>query len=182
VTIPNLISLGRLVSVPVIVWVLLSGFIELGFWLFVAAAISDGIDGFIAKRFNRASVLGAYLDPIADKVLLVSIYISLGQLELLPLWLVILVVSRDILIVGAVILSFALEQRVKMAPLTVSKINTFAQIGLAAMVMSRDVHGLPLETAEIGLIMVVAVSTVLSGAAYVTAWGQSMGGVEGDDT
>ncbi len=119
-TLPNIISLARLLSVPVIVWVLLSGFYLPAFWLFIGASISDGVDGFIAKRFNSVSVLGTYLDPIADKMLLVSIYITLGQMEVLPLWLVILVVSRDILIVGAVMLSFAMDQPVQMAPLMVS--------------------------------------------------------------
>jgi cardiolipin synthase len=179
-TLPNLISLGRLLSVPVIVWVLLSGFIELGFWLFIAAAISDGVDGFIAKRFNSASALGAYLDPIADKVLLVSIYISLGQANLLPLWLVILVVSRDILIVGAVLLSFAMDQRIKMAPLMVSKINTVAQIGLAIVVMSQGAFGWTADIFDIGFIMVVAASTVMSGAAYMFNWIKATGSVESD--
>jgi len=180
-TIPNIITLGRLLSVPVIVWVLLSGFIELGFWLFMVAAVSDGVDGFIAKRFNSASALGAYLDPIADKVLLVSIYISLGQANLLPLWLVILVVSRDILIVGAVILSFAMDQHIKMSPLMISKINTFAQIGLATIVMSEGAFNWSAGMFGIGLIMVVAVSTVMSGSAYMFNWIRATGGEQGND-
>jgi len=181
VTLPNLISLARLLSVPLIVWLLLSGFYQMAFWLFVGASVSDGIDGFIAKRFNRASVLGAYLDPIADKMLLVSIYITLGQMGFLPLWLVILVVSRDILIVGAVMLSYAMDQPVRMAPLMVSKINTFAQIGLAGLVLSEHAYSWPLGTIEVGLVFIVAVSTVLSGGAYLVNWVKSMGGVESDE-
>lgn len=180
-TLPNLISLARLLSVPLIVWLLLSGYYLAAFWLFIGASVSDGVDGFIAKRFNRESVLGAYLDPIADKMLLVSIYITLGQLEILPLWLVILVVSRDILIVGAVLLSFAMAQPIRMAPLTVSKINTFAQIGLAGVALSEQAYALPLEMAEMGLILVVAISTVLSGGAYLVNWIKAMGGVEDDE-
>jgi len=181
VTLPNIISLARLLSVPVIVWVLLSGFYLPAFWLFIGASISDGVDGFIAKRFNSVSVLGTYLDPIADKMLLVSIYITLGQMEVLPLWLVILVVSRDILIVGAVMLSFAMDQPVQMAPLMVSKINTFAQIGLAALVLSERAYPWSAYVAEIGLVFIVAVSTVLSGGAYLVGWFKSMGVVETDE-
>lgn len=180
-TLPNLISLARLLSVPLIVWLLLSGFYQTAFWLFVGASVSDGVDGFIAKRFNRASVLGAYLDPIADKMLLVSIYITLGQMEFLPLWLVILVVSRDILIVGAVMLSYAMDQPVRMAPLMVSKINTFAQIGLAGLILSEHAYTWPLATIEDGLVFIVAVSTVLSGGVYLVNWIKSMGGVEPDE-
>ena len=180
-TLPNVISLARLLSVPLIVWLLLSSYFEVAFWLFVGASISDGVDGFIAKRFNRASVLGAYLDPIADKMLLVSIYITLGQMEILLLWLVILVVSRDILIVGAVILSFAMDNPVQMAPLTVSKINTFAQIGLAALVLLERAYAWSAYFAEVGLVLIVAVSTVWSGGAYLIGWFNSMGGVEPDE-
>lgn len=180
-TLPNVISLARLLSVPLIVWLLLSGYFQVAFWLFVGASISDGVDGFIAKRFDRASLLGAYLDPIADKMLLVSIYITLGQMEILPLWLVILVVSRDILIVGAVILSFAMANPVQMAPLMVSKINTLAQIGLAAVVLCERAYGWPGGVTELGLVLIVAVSTVLSGGAYLIGWFKSMGGVVSDE-
>lgn len=180
-TLPNLISLARLLSVPLIVWLLLSGFYLIAFWLFIGASISDGVDGFIAKRFNRESVLGAYLDPIADKMLLVSIYITLGQLEILPLWLVILVVSRDILIVGAVLLSFAMAQPVRMAPLMVSKINTFAQIGLAGLALGEQAYTWSFDLAQMGLIFIVAVSTVLSGGAYLVGWVKSMAGAEDDE-
>ncbi len=180
-TLPNVISLARLLSVPLIVWLLLSGYFQVEFWLFVGASISDGVDGFIAKRFDRASLLGAYLDPIADKMLLVSIYITLGQMEILPLWLVILVVSRDILIVGAVILSFAMANPVQMAPLMVSKINTLAQIGLAAVVLCERAYGWPGGVTELGLVLIVAVSTVLSGGAYLIGWFKSMGGVVSDE-
>ena len=180
-TLPNVISLARLLSVPLIVWLLLSGYFQVAFWLFVGASISDGVDGFIAKRFDRASVLGAYLDPIADKMLLVSIYITLGQMEILPLWLVILVVSRDILIVGAVILSFAMDNPVQMAPLMVSKINTLAQIGLAALVLCERAYDWSGGVADLGLVLIVAVSTVLSGGAYLIGWFKSMGGVVSDE-
>src|ERR1043165_2429801 len=102
--------------------------IRIAFVLFLAAGISDAVDGFLAKRFGMATELGAYLDPLADKAMLVSIYVALGITGALPAWLVILVVSRDIMIVGAVILSWVVDKPVPLRPLPVSKLNTVAQI------------------------------------------------------
>src|SRR6185369_9620512 len=99
-TIPNLITLGRILLVPFVVWAIASGAMWIAFVLFLVAGVSDGVDGFLAKRFNMTTVLGAYLDPLADKALIVSIYLTLGINGFIPRWLVILVVSRDILIVG----------------------------------------------------------------------------------
>ena len=98
-SIPNIITLGRILLVPVIVWAIASGQMAIAFVLFIIAGVSDAVDGFLAKRFNMASEIGALLDPLADKALLVSIYVALGISGAVPRWLVILVVSRDIMIV-----------------------------------------------------------------------------------
>ena len=111
-SIPNLITLARILLVPVVVWAIASGQMLIAFLLFVAAGVSDAVDGFLAKRFGMTSELGAYLDPLADKVLIVSIYVALGITGALPRWLVILVVSRDILIVGGVMLSWLIGKPV----------------------------------------------------------------------
>ena len=100
-------------SVPVIFWLLLTGQTQAAFLVFVCAGISDAVDGYLAKRFDWRTELGSYLDPLADKLLIVSIYIALGVRGELPLWLVIAVVSRDILIVVAVLLSWLLDQPVR---------------------------------------------------------------------
>ena len=123
-------------SVPLVVWAIASGQLRLAFLVFLAAAISDGVDGFLAKRFGMTSEFGAYLDPLADKALIVSIYVALGISETLPRWLVILVVSRDIMIVAAVMLSWLVGRPVTMKPLVVSKANTVAQIALAMLVLA----------------------------------------------
>ena len=104
VTIPNLITIGRLFLVPFTVWLIVQGDAVTAFWIFILAGISDAVDGFLARQFNLRSKLGAYLDPLADKVLLVSIYVTFAVLAEIPLWVTILIVSRDILIIGAVIL------------------------------------------------------------------------------
>src|SRR5690606_11391126 len=102
VNVPNIISLCWLLCVPVTVFLILNGMMLPAFWLFVAAGVSDAVDGYLAKRLGQTSTLGSYLDPIADKALLVCVYLTLGQAGHLPTWLVIMVVSRDLLIVGGV--------------------------------------------------------------------------------
>src|SRR6201985_2715286 len=98
------------------VWAIASQEMAIAFFLFLAAGLSDAVDGFLAKRFGMASELGAYLDPLADKAMLVSIYVALGIADAVPGWLVILVVSRDIMIVTAVILSWLGDQPLALTP------------------------------------------------------------------
>ncbi len=121
---PNFITLARLLSVPLTVWLMLEGRHLVAFAVFVTAGISDALDGFLARRLNARSVLGGYLDPLADKALLMSVYIVLGYQSHLPSWLVILVVSRDIMIVGGSLLLLVLTDDFAVDPLVVSKINT----------------------------------------------------------
>jgi cardiolipin synthase len=168
---PNLISLARLLAVPVTVHLLLIGSYNAAFWLFIAAGVSDALDGIIAKHFNAASQVGAFLDPLADKALLVAVYVTLGYLEHLAVWLVILIVFRDLLIVGGAILFHTLTHSLKMEPLLVSKANTTAQITLAGMVLADLGLNLSLPGAIHVLVYVVAATTFVSGAAYVIKWG-----------
>jgi len=144
------------------------------FILFILAGLSDGIDGFIAKRFDQATKLGAYLDPVADKILLVSIYVALGQLGHLPMWLVILVVSRDLLIIGAFLLAWIMGFNIKVAPLMVSKANTTAQIVLAGLILADLGYDLNLSVITTITLYGVAVLTILSGTAYLIEWMRDM--------
>jgi cardiolipin synthase len=178
-TIPNLISLGRLLAVPLVIWLLVGDEYRTAFIIFAAAAVSDAIDGYIAKRFRSVSTLGRYLDPLADKALLVAIYLTLGFQGLMPSWLVIMVVSRDVLIIGAVLLSFTLEQPVQIQPLLISKVNTLAQLSLAALILATLGFSLP-EWHVLGrtfLVALVAVTTIWSGASYLVGWLRSMGAI-----
>lgn len=177
-SIPNLITLGRIILVPVIFWLVVSDRMQAAFITFVVAGVSDAVDGFLAKRFRWTTELGAYLDPLADKLLIVSIFVALGVLMKLPSWLVIAVVSRDILIVAAVMLSWLLGHPVRIQPLTISKVNTTAQIVLAATVLADEGFGLGLETARLVLIWATAVLTIASLAAYLKAWLRHMSGYE----
>lgn len=174
--IPNLITLGRVILVPVIFWLLISKQTGAACIVFVVAGISDGVDGFLAKRFGWQTELGAYLDPLADKLLLVSIYIALGVLAEIPSWLAIGVVSRDILIVAGVVLAWLLDHPVDINPLWVSKANTVAQILLASVVLADLGFGLGLETLRGVLIWVTAALIVVSLTAYLRRWLHHMSG------
>jgi len=178
VSIPNLITLGRILLVPVVVWAIIYGELWLAFVLFLAAGVSDAVDGFLAKRFNMASELGAYLDPLADKTLIVSIYVTLGIAGKIPLWLVILVVSRDIMIIGAIMLSWLLGSPLKVKPLLVSKLNTVAQIVFACVVLASLGFDLRADNLIFALIPVVAALTLLSVAAYVREFVRHMNKAE----
>ena len=173
--VPNLVTVARILTVPVVVWAITSGQMLIAFALFVAAGVSDAVDGFLAKRFGMASELGAYLDPLADKALIVSIYVALGVSEAVPRWLVILVVSRDIMIVGAVMLSWLVDKSVSVRPLLVSKLNTAAQIVFAGLVLGS--LGLRFDPGALlpATMAVVATLTLLSIAAYVRDWVRHMG-------
>lgn len=177
---PNLLTLARLCSVPVTLSLLVQGHHEAAFWLFVAAGITDAVDGALARMLDVRSVLGAYLDPLADKALLVSVYVVLGWLGHLEAWLVIMIVFRDIVIlIGAVLMLF-LSQYSSVDPLYISKVNTFMQIVLAAMVLAQ--LGLGIEAGDLirRFVYVVGLTTTLSGLAYLVVWGKRLA-VTGSD-
>jgi cardiolipin synthase len=156
VSLPNIITTGRVILVPVIFWLLVTGQSQLAFYAFIVAGLSDAVDGYLANRFDWKTELGSYLDPIADKLLVVSMFIAFGVSGALPSWLVIAVVSRDILIVAGVILAWLMHRPFKMHPLGVSKANT------AALVV--------LETLKILLIGLTGALTFASLAAYLDLW------------
>ncbi len=156
--------------VPVVVWTIILGEMRGAFFLFLAAGVSDAVDGFLAKRFRMASELGAYLDPLADKALIVSIYVALGVAGALPISLVILVVSRDIMIISGFMLSWLVGKPMPVKPLPVSKANTVAQIFLATLVLAE--HGFGFNAALVSDIAVglVAILTLLSIGFYLAEW------------
>ena len=169
-TVPNFITIARLLGVPLIVWLMIADRFLAATLLFVVAGISDAADGFIAKRFGAASELGAYLDPIADKALLVSVFVTLGFSGALPAWIIVLVVSRDLFIIGAMLLAYMLSHPMAVHPLWVSKMNTVAQIVLIGFVLA-DRSGFPVYDTVVRVsVLAVAVLTVASAAAYLVAW------------
>lgn len=175
-SLPNLITIGRIILVPLVFWLLVAGQIEAAFFLFVVAGVSDGVDGFLAKRFGWTTELGAYLDPLADKLLIVSIFVALGVLGKLPSWLVVAVVSRDILIVSAIVLSWLMDHPVRIAPFAISKANTVAQIATAALAMADSAFALHLGQLLFVCAWITAALTIGSLAAYLWAWLRHMAG------
>jgi cardiolipin synthase len=170
-TLPNVITFGRLCAVPLAVWLVLQQMMSEAFFLFLVAGLSDAVDGWLARR-GGGSVLGALLDPVADKALLVSMYVTLAAVHVLPDWLAILVVFRDIVIVGGVLLLFVLGQTVPIRPLYVSKANTALQITLVALALLHSFlsPGLPFLPDVLildVLVWAVAATTLISGGAYV---------------
>jgi cardiolipin synthase len=172
--IPNTVTVGRILLVPFVVWAIIAGEHQLAFWLFVAAGVSDAVDGFLAKRLGAQSEFGAYLDPLADKALLMSIYITLGIAGHLPLWVVIAVVSRDIMILGAIVVSWLVGKPLDIHPLVVSKLNTLAQILLATFVLAADAFMFNTSPILEGLLATVGVLTLLSAGAYLYSWMRHM--------
>jgi cardiolipin synthase len=170
--------LARILLVPVVVWAITAGEMQFAFALFLVAGVSDAVDGFLAKRFGMTSELGAYLDPLADKILIVSIYVSLGFVGAIPLWLVILVVSRDFMIVGAIILSWLIDRPVVVKPLLISKVNTAAQLILACVVLVALAFRWNVEPVLTLLMALVAVLTLLSIGFYLAEWIRHMNSTE----
>jgi cardiolipin synthase len=169
---PNLITLARLLMVPIAIWLILGGQYGAAVGVLVLAGQSDGLDGFIPKRFDRRTRLGALLDPIADKALLVSVFVALGAAGQIPAWLVILVVFRDAMIVGGFLLLAAIGVSVPRLsdPLYISKLNTLMQITLVAFELARLGLGAEAAAVRMLLILAVAATTVLSGLSYLVRW------------
>ncbi len=179
-SLPNTISLARLMTVPLIIWLIVADERLAAFVLFVLAGLSDAVDGFIAKRYDATTPLGTYLDPLADKALLVGVYVTLGLEGYLPAWLVILVAFRDLIILGGALLLQLMRQLLEMVPLKISKANTAAQITLASVVLGQLGLGVSLPVLVDVLILVVAATTVLSGASYIVQWSRRISNIEGE--
>ena len=167
---PNIITTCRIILVPVIFWLLVTEQNMLAFFSFLVAGISDAIDGFLANRFDWKTELGSYLDPLADKLLIVSIFVALGVSGVLPKWLVIAVVSRDLLIVAGVILAWLLDRPFPIKPARVSKANTVSQVFLAGIVLADQVHFMDLDHLVSFFIVTTGALTLASLAVYLVMW------------
>ncbi|MFD1329499.1 CDP-alcohol phosphatidyltransferase family protein [Mycoplana ramosa] len=176
-TIPNMITVARLLAVPVFAWALLEGRLSAAFFIFLAAGLSDAVDGYLARRWDQHSAFGAWLDPIADKLLMASAYGLLGFLGVLPAWLVLLVIGRDVLIVAAVAAARLQGKALETKPILVSKANTAAQVFLVVLVLADLAFAFAADHVVWAVILVAAALTILSGAAYFNIWMRRMRGV-----
>jgi len=175
----NIITVVRLLFTPIIIWLIFSSYYYLGLIFFVLSGLSDALDGFIAKQFNQKTILGSYLDPVADKTLIVSSILALGYMGAIPSWLIILIVSRDLAILGAVIISWLVERSLKIEPIISSKINTFLQIfyiGLILLNLSSKEEIIYLNIFILPTFSIlIALSTLTSWFSYLILWLRSMG-------
>jgi len=172
---PNFITIGRLVLTPAAIDMIVAENWRAAFAIFVIAGASDALDGWLAKTFDLRTELGAVLDPVADKALIVSIYATLAIKGVLPSWLALLVISRDVMIVGAVFVTWLLRRPMDLRPLPVSKATTAAQLLLAAITLAGEAFATPLAGVTTLVVGVVAALTVASAAVYLLRWVKLMG-------
>jgi cardiolipin synthase len=167
---PNIICFARIALVWPIVVTLQAGEYDLSVLLFIVAAVSDGLDGYLAKRFGWTSDLGKFIDPLADKLLLVAVFVTLTWLGLVPWWLTAAAVARDVMIgLGALIFRLWFGP-LRGRPTVISKINTLLQLGYLLGVMVRAAFGLlPREMLD-ALAVITLITTVLSWADYIFAF------------
>jgi cardiolipin synthase len=167
-TIPNLLTLLRIFLTPLLIWFLLDHKLSHALVVFFIAGLTDGLDGLIARLLNQKTRLGAYLDPLADKLLLVSSFILLAWLSRVPNWLVIITVSRDLMIVmGIATLKFH-EIPFEMKPTAVSKATTLVQLMTVLAMLASDLLPLP-GWFYMVLFVTTAAFSIVSGLQYVTA-------------
>lgn len=162
---PNLITLGRLLLAPPIFWLVLKGHVPAALVVFLIACLSDALDGWLARR-NGGNMLGAMLDPLADKALLAGSYITLTIMGVLPVWLTVLVLARDVLVLGGVLV-ISRFRACRIQPLYISKVNTVAQMGLIGVALAPSVIGVAFPRLLAMLAWCVAVTTIASGTAYL---------------
>lgn len=164
-TIPNLLTLSRILMTPVFVWLVLEGRLTSALMIFFVAGMTDAADGFIARFFNQKSRLGAHMDPLADKTLLVTSFIVLCYMGLIPIWLVIITVGRDLMIVTGVCTLYFSGVKLEMHPLAASKATTFFQLLTIFMVLGSELA--PLHASiYTALFLVTAGFSVYSGRRY----------------
>ena len=172
--IPNILSILRIVLIPFVAWLILFDYFLYALITTLIIAISDFLDGFIARVFNAESEIGSYLDSIADKAFIISAYMLIGTQDLLPIFVIIIVISRDIIIMGAFGLSFAMNQKLDINPIRISKINTFLQFTLIILVLVNNVGVFDFAymlNSLIGFMMyLVIATTVTSLLFYIKQW------------
>lgn len=174
---PNAISLLRIALVPPVLWLMWNDRHEIALILFFVAGFSDGVDGYLAKRFGWHSRAGALLDPLADKLLVAGTFVTLAATGYLPHWLAAIVVLRDVVIVGGAMAYNFLVRPIEGDPTRISKLNTAFELTLVLFVLSRAGIGWPDQITITILGAAVLVTVVISGIDYVRAWaGKVLGG------
>jgi cardiolipin synthase len=169
-TLPNLITIARVLLIPVVAFLLLDHDYKLAFVVFVAAAVGDWLDGFLARRLNQMSQLGAVLDPVADKMTMMIVAMLQAAQGMLPIWLAVVIVLRDAIIVAGAIAYRFVVGHIEMTPTRLSKANTFLEFGVLALVMAQSAQLLDAADWLTPLFILLFASVLISGAHYVWVW------------
>ncbi|HCC55079.1 MAG TPA: CDP-diacylglycerol--glycerol-3-phosphate 3-phosphatidyltransferase [Desulfobulbaceae bacterium] len=164
--IPNLLTIGRILLIPLLVIFLIDGEKLAAFWVFVLAGVTDALDGFLARVLKQKTDFGAFIDPIADKLLLITSYITLAVLDILPKWLTVIVVSRDVLICGGIGILMLYDREFKIKPSLISKVTTFMQLLTVVYFLGHDYFKEIFPVVNY-LIYATAACTILSGMHYM---------------
>ena len=164
-TIPNALTLIRILLTPLIVWLLLASRLDYALIVFFIAGLTDGLDGLIARLFHQKTKLGAYLDPLADKLLLVSSFILLAYLNLVPVWLAVIIVSRDVLILLGIITLLFHNVKVEIKPSIISKLTTLVQLLTVLVVLGSSYLAFPRWTYLV-LFFLTGLFSMASGLQY----------------
>jgi cardiolipin synthase len=170
--VPNAITLLRITLVPVLAYLLLYGNYGAAIWLLLGAGLSDALDGFIARRFNLCTSLGAVLDPLADKILIITTVLALAWVRLLPSWLAIAIVARDLIIIGGAIAYYKRAGQLQMNPSIPSKMNTFVQICMVLLILGTAAGMVNAAGWFPVLFGCTLFTTVFSGIHYILVWGK----------
>ena len=170
-SIPNLITLVRLTLVPLMGYFVLGGEHSLALIVFFAAAVTDLLDGFIARHFKLASALGAALDPIADKLNMFVATVLLAWEGLLPMWLAIAIVVRDVVIVAGALAYRLRFGHVEIAPTFLSKVNTFIEFTVLLVVLASAARWIEIHRWLPAAFVLVFATVIASGVQYVWVWG-----------
>ena len=169
--IPNLLSISRLLVTPIVVWFISIHYYNFAFVLFFFASLTDAVDGIITRKFTLYTKLGSYIDPIADKILLIATYVALGLLGEIQNWLVITVVTRDIFIMGSFFISLIMGLTIQPNPLKIGKLCTALQMIYLLLILSHLAFDLTyFYNLPFFFAVVVAIITILSGCLYLLNW------------
>jgi len=167
----NALTAFRALLAPVLVYLLAAGLYNYALWAFLAAGLSDALDGYIARRLNQFTRFGAILDPIADKLVIASCVVTLAVQDMLPLWLVLVIIVRDVVIVAGALSFRLLFGHLEMAPLLAGKANTLVQVGLILLVLLQAASLLDVSSWLPAAHAATALAAAISGAQYVSVWG-----------
>ncbi len=166
ISLPNVITVVRILLTPLFVIFLQAGLHLYALLVFVVAAVSDGLDGFLARYFDQRTELGAYLDPLADKMLIITAFIGMGVLQYLPVWLVVIVISRDIFILLGIAIFTLTETNFEIDPSIWSKMTTCTQLFTICLVLLSSLITIP-ESVQMVLFILTAGITIISGSHYL---------------